>query len=249
MQFYMIVIVIWELTYRICVEKLHIWKPTIYTSPLIVLETFIKLNDKGYIIQNVFFSLQRLITGFLIALVLGILIGITISKYKFLKTNIRSLILALQTLPNVAWVPISVLWFGLTDASILFTIIIGSVFAMILATEGGISSINPLYLKAAQTMGARGKNLYLRVILPASLPTIVNGMKQAWSFAWRALMAGEMLAGKNGLGYILMDGKKDENLSQIVLVLLIIVMLGVLFENLIFGKLEKNLREKWGLNK
>lgn len=240
---------IWELTYRIFVDKLHIWKANVYTSPFNVIKTFISLNENNYVIKNVFFSMQRLITGFFIALILGLILGILISKYEFLKTNVRSLILALQTLPNVAWVPIAVLWFGLSDASILFTIIIGSVFAMILATEGGISSINPLYLKAAQTMGASGRNLYFKVLLPASLPIIVNGMKQAWSFAWRALMAGEMLAGKNGLGYILMTGKKNENLSQIVLVLLIIVILGVVFENLIFGKIERNLRKKWGLNK
>lgn len=240
---------IWELTYRIFVDKLGYWKKNIFTSPLEVIETFKKLNSNNFVLENIIFSLQRLILGFVIALVIGILLGIFISKYEFLKTNVRSLVLALQTLPNVAWVPISVLWFGLSDASILFTIIIGSIFAMILATEGGISSINPVYLKAAQTMGAEGKNLYLKVIFPGALPMIVGGMKQAWSFAWRALMAGEMLAGKNGLGYILMNGRKDEDLTQIVMVLLIIIILGVIFENLIFGKLEQSLREKWGLNK
>lgn len=249
MQFYMILILIWESTYRIFVEKWSILPKTVYTSPLKIISNFKILNEDSFVVNSLISSLERLFIGFFIALIIGIFLGFIVSKYEYLRTNIKSLILALQTLPNVAWVPISVLLFGLTNASILFTIIIGSVFALIIATEEGINNINPIFLKAAQTMGASGKKLYLHVIFPAALPTIIIGMKQAWSFAWRALIAGEMLAGKNGLGYILMDGKSKNNISQITMVLVIIIILGVLFENLIFGKIERVLKEKWGLNK
>ena len=98
-------------------------------------------------------------------------------------------------------------------------------------------------------MGVKGKDLYLKVVFPAALPMIVSGMKQGWSFAWRALMAGEMLVGTKGLGYILMVGRDLADISQVVAIMLVIIMLGVLIEKLVFGKLEGSLREKWGLNK
>ena len=221
----------------------------VLASPEKVVNAFNKLNKDSYVLKSIIFSFERLILGFSIALVLGILIGFLITKNDFLRDNVRSLVLSLQTLPNIAWVPVSILWFGYTNMSILFTIVIGSVFAMILATEEGISNINPLYLKAAKTMGAKGKKLYMNVIFPGALPTIVIGMKQAWSFAWRALISGEMLANRRGLGYILTSGKKHEDINEITLVLLLIILIGVIFERNIFERFASNLRQKWGLEK
>ena len=161
----------------------------------------------------------------------------------------RDLVLGLQTLPSVAWIPFSILWFGLSEATIIFVIAIGSTFAIAIATEDGIKNVNPQFLKAAKTMGIKGQKLYFKVVLPAALPMIVSGMKQGWSFAWRALMAGEMLVGTKGLGYILMVGRDLADISQVVAVMIVIILLGILIEKLVFLKIESNLREKWGLNK
>ena len=115
--------------------------------------------------------------------------------------------------------------------------------------QDGIKNVNPQFFKAAKTMGIKGQKLYFKVVLPAALPMIVSGMKQGWSFAWRALMAGEMLVGTKGLGYILMVGRDLADISQVVAVMIVIILLGILIEKLVFVKIESNLRDKWGLNK
>lgn len=242
-------IAIWGITYKILVEKLELWKPYVFPAPVDVLNTFWALVKDNTLIFGILASLQRLFIGFGISVVIGVSIGVVIVRYEYLRENFRVLVLGLQTLPSVAWIPFSILWFGLSEATIIFVIAIGSIFAIAIATESGIRNVNPLYLKAAKTMGASGNKLYFHVIIPAALPMIVSGMKQGWSFAWRALMAGEMIVGSKGLGYILMVGRDLADISQVVTIMIVIVLLGVLFENLVFGKIEENLREKWGLNK
>lgn len=239
----------WTIIYKIFVEKTGIWKPYVFPSPKDVWETTVFLTKDYTLIYGILTSLQRLIIGFFISIVIGMSIGVVIVRFEYLRTNFRDMVLGLQTLPSVAWIPFAILWFGLTESTIIFVIAIGSIFAIATATEDGIRNVNPIFFKAAKTMGVKGKDLYLKVVFPAALPMIVSGMKQGWSFAWRALMAGEMLVGTKGLGYILMVGRDLADISQVVAIMLVIIMLGVLIEKLVFGKLEGSLREKWGLNK
>ena len=124
----------------------------------------------------------------------------------------------------------------------------GSIFAISIATGGAIKNIQPLYVKAARTMGADGRNLFLKVIVPAALPNVVSGLKQGWAFAWRSLIAGEMIASTTGLGHTLMVGRDLQDIGQVVAVMLIIIALGLLLDKLIFARIEKNIRLKWGLN-
>ena len=242
-------IILWTLIYNIFVVKLELWKPYVFPSPKDVFLTLEALIKDKTLFFGIISSLQRLIIGFGISLVIGVVLGVIIVRYEYLRENVRDLVLGLQTLPSVAWIPFSILWFGLSEATIIFVIAIGSTFAIAIATEDGIKNVNPQFLKAAKTMGIKGQKLYFKVVLPAALPMIVSGMKQGWSFAWRALMAGEMLVGTKGLGYILMVGRDLADISQVVAVMIVIILLGILIEKLVFVKIESNLREKWGLNK
>ena len=242
-------IILWTLIYNIFVVKLELWKPYVFPSPKDVFLTLEALIKDKTLFFGIISSLQRLIIGFGISLIIGVVLGVIIVRYEYLRENVRDLVLGLQTLPSVAWIPFSILWFGLSEATIIFVIAIGSTFAIAIATEDGIKNVNPQFSKAAKTMGIKGQKLYFKVVLPAALPMIVSGMKQGWSFAWRALMAGEMLVGTKGLGYILMVGRDLADISQVVAVMIVIILLGILIEKLVFGKIESNLREKWGLNK
>lgn len=246
--FYIALVILWEVIYIIGVEILCIWKPYVFPSPFDVWKTLLLLWQDQTLLTAVAASLQRIAIGYSISAVIGIGIGAVIAKIPYLDRNFSSFILGMQTLPSICWLPFAILWFGLNESAILFVTAIGSVFAIAIAIETGIKNINPLYIKAAKTMGAKGFRLYLHVIVPASLPFVIGGLKQGWSFAWRALMAGEMLVATKGLGYVLMVGRDLADISQVVAVMVLIIALGLFVEKFIFGKMERNIRDKWGLS-
>lgn len=248
-SFYLLLLGIWEVVYILGVDICKVWKPYIFPSPIDVIKTIYYLMDDGTLLVAVLTSLRRIVVGYGISVCIGVVIGAVIVRIPYLDKNFSSFILGLQTLPSICWLPFSILWFGLNESAILFVTAIGSVFAVIIAIQTGIKNINPLYIRAAKTMGACGFALYRDVIFPASLPAVISGMKQGWSFAWRALMAGEMLVASKGLGYILMIGRDLADISQVVAVMVIIICIGLIVEKLVFGKLENGLRKKWGLDK
>ncbi|MBV7272903.1 ABC transporter permease [Clostridiaceae bacterium UIB06] len=240
---------IWELVYKIGVDILGAWKPYTFPSPVDVAKTLLTLIEDNTLAVAVAASLKRLFIGYAISLVIGMGIGLLIVRYKYIDENFSSLILGLQTLPSICWLPFAVLWYGLNEEAIIFVIAIGSIFAISIATESGIKNVNPLYVKAARTMGARGIKLYWNVIIPSALPSVVTGMKQGWSFAWRALMSGEMLSATKGLGQVLMVGRDLADISQVMAVMIVIIVLGLGFDKLIFEKIEANIRHKCGLGR
>jgi len=235
------------LVYKIGVEILGIWKPYVFPSPFDVFKTLYYLTIDNTIGIAILSSMQRIIIGYSLSLILGISIGLIIVNFKYIDDNLSALILGLQTLPSICWLPFAILWYGLSESAIIFVIAIGSTFAITIAIESGIKNINPLYLKAAKNMGAKGFKVYWNVIMPASLPNVISGMKQGWSFAWRALMAGEMLYATKGLGQVLTVGRDLADISQIVAVMFIIVIIGLTIDKFLFGKIESNIRYKWGL--
>lgn len=240
---------IWELVYKIGVDVLGVWKPYTFASPIEVFQTLIGLISDNTLVIAVLASMKRIVVGYLISIVIGVIIGLTIVKYKYLDENFSALILGLQTLPSICWLPFSILWFGLNESAIIFVIAIGSTFAISIAIETGIKNVNPLYIRAARTMGASGFKIYWNVIIPAALPNVISGLKQGWSFAWRALMAGEMLSATVGLGQVLMIGRELADISQVMAIMIVIILLGLLVDKIIFGRVEKNIRHKWGLDR
>jgi len=187
--------------------------------------------------------------GYLLSIAIGSAIGMIMVRSRFIGENISALLLGLQTLPSICWLPFAILWYGLNESAIIFIVAIGSLFAVALSIESGIRNVNPLYIRSARTMGARGARIYLYVILPAALPAIISGLKQGWSFAWRALMAGEMLSATVGLGQVLMLGRDLADISQVVAVMIVIIALGLIVDKLIFGRIERSVRNRWGLDR
>ncbi len=238
---------IWELVYRLGVDVFEIWKSYAFPSPINVAKSIITLTKEKILLIAFFASIKRLIVGYILSIVLGAILGIVIIRYKYIDRNVKPLILGLQTLPSVCWVPFAILWYGLSESSILFVIVMGSAFSITIAIESAIRNIEPIYVKAARTMGSKGVPLYKEVILPAALPNIISGLKQGFSFAFRALIAGEIISSSKGLGHTLMVGRDLGDISQVVAIMIIIIMIGLAIENLVFGKLEKGIRQKWGL--
>ena len=193
------------------------------------------------------YSLRRVVLGFVISLVVGTLLGILISSSDYFNRNLKPFLNGVQSLPSVCWVPFAILWFGLGEASILFVIVIGSTFSVSLAIENAIRTVPPIYIKAAQTMGAGKRQLYLSVIWPAALPGVLAGLKQSWSFAWRALMSGEVMSAYVGLGYTLMSGRDLADINQVTGVMLVIILVGVLVDKIVFSSLERRVLKKRGL--
>jgi NitT/TauT family transport system permease protein len=245
--FYIILVVIWEVIYRVCVEYLHIWKEYSFSSPGSVFMSLIKLIKDNTLEIAILISLKRVFIGYFISLVIGIILGGIAARFKYFGNNIGSLFLGLQTLPNVCWIPFAILWYGLNESAIIFVVAIGSTFSVAIAVESGIKNISPMYIKVAKTMGARGLGLYKDIILPAAFPNIISGMKQGWSFAWRALMAGEMLSASIGLGQLLVMGREVFDMSQVIAIMITIITIGTIVDKLVFVRIELRVRYRWGL--
>ncbi|GAB4261576.1 MULTISPECIES: ABC transporter permease [Thermincola] len=242
--FYLILIVIWEMVFRS-----GLWPEFSFPSPVGVMSNlWAGFRDTSFLIA-IAVSLKRVITGYFISLVIGLTLGLTVVRVRYLDENLSPLLLGLQTLPSICWLPLAILWFGIGEDSIIFVIAIGSIFSISMAAVSGIKNVPPLYMRVAKTMGAKGLKAYTTVVIPAALPSIISGMKQGWSFAWRALMAGEMLSPKDGLGYALTVGRDLADMNQVVSVMIIIIVLGLVIDKLIFGRLESSIRYRWGLDR
>ncbi len=224
-----------------------VWPEFIFPSPLSVVQTLAHGFQNGTFIIAIVTSMQRILIGFGISAVVGMTLGLAIGRVRLLDETIGSLVLGLQALPSICWLPLALLWFGLSETAILFVVVMGALLSITLATEAGVKNTPPLYLRAARNLGARGWRLYALVILPAALPAIITGMKLGWSFAWRSLMAGELLYVSLGLGQLLMMGRDLNDMSQVVAVMLVIIAIGLGVDRLIFAPLESRVRERWGL--
>ena len=190
-------------------------------------------------------SLWRMLAGFTLSFVLAVPVGLAL-RCKELDDTLGALVLALQALPSICWLPLAAAWFGQNDWAILFMVATGSFLAVTATVRDGVRHLPPNYLRAAQTMGAGPWRQVTGVLLPASLPALVSGAKLGWSFAWRSLMAGELLYVNRGLGQHLAQGRAAGDLSRVMAVMVVIVCIGLLVDRLAFAPLESRVRERWG---
>lgn len=245
--FFILVLVLWQGGYWLAVDVLEITKSYTLPSPLGVAERCIELLEDGTLVQATVNSLGRGVAGYVIAVVIGVLLGLLLHQVKYLQKNLKPMVLGMQTLPSVCWVPFSILWFGLSTKAILFVVIMGATFSIAIAVDNAIKNVPPIYIKAALTMGAKKMQLYRQVILPACLPELVSGLKQGWSFAWRALMAGEVMTTSIGLGQTLITGRDLADINQVMLVMIVIVLVGIIIDKCIFSVIERKMLRKRGL--
>lgn len=192
-------------------------------------------------------SLGRLAQGYFLSVALGVPLGLLIAQLPRFRQVVRPLVMGLQALPSITWLPLAILWFGLSDAAIVFVVVMGSLLAIAIASEGAVQQMNPLLSMQARALGVEGFRYYSGVLLPGAFPGIVTGLKLGWSFAWRALMAGELLFVSGGLGQLLHVGRELLDLSQVMAVMLGIIAVGVAVDRLLFETLELRVRRRWGL--
>lgn len=245
--FFAVLVVIWHLV------VLLKWKSQVLLpDPLTVWEYLVGAAKDGTLLSASGVTMWRLLVGYFIGIIVGLPFGMLTARFKFLGDTVGVLALGLQTLPSVCWVPLAVLWFGQTETAMLFVVIMGTLWSVIIATDNGVRNVPPIYARAARTMGAKQFHTWLRVILPASLPFVVSGMKQGWAFAWRSLMAAEIyvtiLTGF-GLGNLLHYGRELNAMDQVIGVMLIIVVIGLLADKILFSPWEAFLHRRWGTGK
>jgi len=240
--FYSAIVGIWAL---LC--KLRVWPPYIFPGPRDVAQIlWTGFADHSFWIA-IAVSMRRMLIGYGISVVLGLILGLGVSSNKFLEDTVGALLVSLQSLPSICWLPIAVLWFGLTEKAILFVVVMGSLLSVTISMETGRKQLPKIYSMAGRNLGARGIRLFWHVTLPASLPYIVTGLKQGWAFAWRSLISGEMIFVSLGLGQLLMMGRDLNDMSQVVAVMILIIALGYLVDGLFFKTIESRLQQRWGL--
>jgi NitT/TauT family transport system permease protein len=223
------------------------YPPYLLPSPAIVLDRFVVMVEDGQLGQGVAVTLGRIIAGFSLAVGLGIGVGMLMVSFKRFGRIMNSFSVGLQSFPSIAWVPFAILLVGLNDLGIIFVMVISSVFSMMVSTYSGIRNIPPIYVKAARNMGTRGVSLFRNVMLPASLPSLITGLRQAWSFAWHALIGAEILMATVGLGALLEFGAQFVRMDQIIASMVTIFVIGLAADRLIFSRLEEGIRSKRGL--
>jgi NitT/TauT family transport system permease protein len=240
--FYAALIGIWTL-----LAKLHVWPPYLFPPPWGVGEAlWAGFKDHSFWI-GIAVTMKRMLIGYSLSVVLGMILGLGIGSSKFLEDTLGGLLVSLQSLPSICWIPLAVLWFGLTEKAILFVVLMGSLLSVTIAMEDGRKQMPKIYALAGRNLGAKGFRLFWSVLMPASLPFIVSGLKQGFAFGWRSLIQAEMIFLSLGLGQLLMMGRDLNDMSQVIAVMILIIILGFIIDGLVFRTMERKLQERWGL--
>jgi len=227
------------------------WRPEyVLPGPAAV---FSELRDQladGRLQHALWLTLGRAVRGYALALVIGVVVGSVVASSKIVRSAFGSFITGLQTMPSVAWFPLALLLFKLSEAAIMFVVVLGAAPSIANGLLNGIDQIPPLYVRAGRVLGARGVTLYRRVMLPAALPGFVGGMKQGWAFAWRSLMAGELLViivGHQSIGVLMQNARDLSDTPALMASMIVILMVGIVVDALFFAGIERSIRRRRGL--
>ena len=226
----------------------NIWPSNVFPSPYEVAEDLAYGISDGSLLYGVATSMARLLVGLAIAICGGIVLGILMARREVVNQTLGSLVLGLQSIPSIAWVPLAILWYGLSDLGIIFVVAIGAIFAVTINTYTGVKNIDPHYIEAARNMGAKGSQLITAVLIPAAFPYMISGFKQGWAFAWRGVIGAEMLFAFLGLGQLLYAARSLVDVSQVIAIMLIIMGIGLAIDGIVFKRVESKVMRRWGLS-
>ena len=239
-----IVVAIWELVY------LSGWKnPAVLPSPATAFSNLWDQLRHGLLWHAIATTLRRAVIGFGLALIIGSVIGALVSRIRPLRAAVGSMITGLQTMPSIAWFPFAIIFFGLNTSAILFVMVLGAAPSIANGLITGVDYTPPLLLRVGQSMGLRRVSLYRHLILPASLPSFVAGLKQGWAFSWRSLMAGELLviiANQPSIGVLLSTDQDQSDMTSAISIIIVILVLGIMVDSL-FGATDRRIRRRWGV--
>lgn len=243
LAFYLALAGVWQLVFSLGLAQEYL-----FPSPAHVVRRLWELGADGMLWPSIRATLLRMALGFSISAAIGLAIGLLMGMNRWINGCLRSLFLGLQTLPTAAWVPISLLLFGLSDRGIYFVIVMSSVAAVAIATSSGILNIPPLYLRAARTLGTPAYAMPYRVIIPAALPSIVTGIKLGWTLGWHGVVSAELIKSSVGLGYLLYMGRELNDASQVLAIMVLTILFGLALDRFLFGRIERGIRARWGLD-
>jgi NitT/TauT family transport system permease protein len=224
------------------------WKPEyLLPPPKPVFETL--FDDFGTIMEGLGNTLERAFIGFGFALAIGVVLGALVSQSRILRAAIGSMITGLQTMPSIAWFPLAFILFSLSEGAIYFVVILGAAPSIANGIIGGVDHIQPVLRRAGRVLGARGVAEMRHIVLPAALPSFVGGLKQGWAFAWRSLLAGELLAlsiSGRTMGGLLQINSQTNDYEGVIAVMIVLLAAGIVIDG-IFGTLDKQIRRRYGL--
>ena len=227
------------------------WKPEyILPGPRKTFGTLWEMLGDGTIWRASGTTMRRAIVGYLLAVVIGLVIGAVVARVRAVRAAFGSFITGIQTMPSIAWFPLAIVLFQLSERAILFVVVLGAAPAIANGLISGSDNIPPVLLRAGKVLGARGWNSFRHVIFPAALPGLVSGLKQGWAFAWRSLMAGELLViikGKPSIGSMLQENRAVNDYQGLLAVMIVILVIGIVIDSAVFGRLELAVRRRWGL--
>jgi len=240
--FYVLLFATWQALYRFGAIPTYL-----FPSPLQVAERLWEITIENLLWPGIKATMVRMVIGFCVAALIGLVIGLLMGMSRIVNSCLKSLFLGLQTLPTAAWVPVSLLLFGLKDEGIYFVIVMSAMPAVAIATSDGILQIPPMYIRAAKTLGTSPIAMPLTVILPASLPSIVTGIKLGWTLGWHGAVSAELIKSTVGLGFLLSMGRELNDAAQVIGIMLVTIMVGLLLDRFVFGLIQKRIRRRWGL--
>jgi NitT/TauT family transport system permease protein len=228
------------------------WKPEfILPSPFTVFDRLWQDMQTSEFWNAINVTMQRAVKGYALALIIGIALGLAVSRSRVLRAAVGSLITGLQTMPSVAWFPLAILLFKLSESAIMFVIVLGAAPSIANGLIHGVDHVPPIMLRAGRVLGAKGISAYRHVILPAALPSFTAGLKQGWAFSWRSLMAGELLviiAKSKSLGFLLASNRELVDAPGLMATMIVILAIGIIVDALFFAQIERRLRHRWGLD-
>ncbi len=238
-----LVLVLWEIVH------LTGWKKYVLPGPSAVFANLWAQMQHAELWQAIDITMRRAVIGFALSVIIGAVIGALVSRIKPLRAATGSLITAMQTMPSIAWFPFAIILFGATTSAIVFVIVLGSAPSVANGLITGVDYIPPLLLRAGKTMGLRRLSLYRHLILPAALPGFVSGLKQAWAFAWRSLLAGELLViivGQPSIGALLNADQDQADMTSAIAIMIVILALGIIIDAL-FTRADTVIRRRRGM--
>jgi NitT/TauT family transport system permease protein len=227
------------------------WKPEyVLPGPAKVFAELGDLVADGTVGEAVTITLRRAALGFALALAIGVVVGSVVASSRIVRSAVGSLITGIQTMPSIVWFPLAILLFKISEQAIMFVVVLGAAPSIANGLITGVDHVPPILLKAGRAMGARGMSAYRHVVLPASMPSFVGGLKQGWAFAWRSLMAGELLviiAGSPSVGSLLQNYRNLNNAAGLMAMMIVILVIGIVVDTLFFGTLDRWIRRRHGL--
>jgi NitT/TauT family transport system permease protein len=215
-------------------------------GPYQVVRGLAELVRKGLLLKYVVASLFRVTWGFSLAVVVGIPFGLLLGWFRSAYLAFNPFIQVLRPISPIAWIPLAILWFGISDAAPIFLIFLASVFPIVVSATAAVQNLRPVYLRAARNFGLGGMQMFRRVILPATLPQILTGVRIALGVAWLVVVAAEMIAVNSGLGYLIIDARNAGKRYDLVVAGMVVIGLIGLVLDLLIRRLERLEEVRWG---